>query len=199
MNLLNRTTRHCSFIAVVLILLSAPGLAQVYKTVDENGNVTFTDRPPDAGAEPIKLRPISVIEAPDYGPSDAGQETGAGMEDDGAMSLRGLRRNYADFSIVNPAQEETIWNPAAPVTMTWSTRNPLQDGMKVIVLLDGREYERTTERVISLGRLERGEHTVQAQIADANNRRIAVADAVTFFIRQPTVFNRARRATGGGR
>ena len=55
-------------IPVTLSLAIASGslAAQVYKTVDEDGNVTYTDRPPEDGSAPIKLPELRVIEEPAY-------------------------------------------------------------------------------------------------------------------------------------
>ena len=44
----------------------SPLMAQVYKVVDKDGNVTYTDQPPGDGSKPVELAPISVIEAPTY-------------------------------------------------------------------------------------------------------------------------------------
>ena len=51
---------------LLIFAVCAQAYAQVYKTVDENGNVVYTDQPPEDGSEPIKLKPLSVIEAPVY-------------------------------------------------------------------------------------------------------------------------------------
>ena len=59
--------RHFFSISLVLLLIFGhPVMAQVYKTVDENGNVVYTDQPPADGSRPIKLKELSVIEAPVY-------------------------------------------------------------------------------------------------------------------------------------
>jgi hypothetical protein len=52
-----------SFVAFVLLIAAAPGTAQVYRSVDESGNVTFSDQPP-AGA--VEVTPVEI----DPGPSD---------------------------------------------------------------------------------------------------------------------------------
>ena len=65
-----KTVIYKRFITILVALLLAvtvsPLMAQVYKVVDKDGNVTFTDQPPTDGSKPIKLAPISVIEAPTY-------------------------------------------------------------------------------------------------------------------------------------
>jgi hypothetical protein len=180
---------------------SAP--AEVYKIVDADGNVTYTDKPPGDGSSPIELKPLSVIEAPSYEqPQAPTRETSeAGQEEGGKeMSLKYLRKNYRDFSIVAPQQEESLWNPQSAIPVAWNTRYALQPGMQVIVSIDGEAREPTSEQVIPIDGLHRGEHTVSAELRDAKNRKIATAETVTFFVRQPGLYQRGPRPTphGGG-
>ena len=58
---------------------ATPVAAQdIYKYVDENGQLVFTDRPPTPDSEPITLRELSVVEAPTY----ASTATTTGAQDD---------------------------------------------------------------------------------------------------------------------
>ena len=185
-------------IALSLMFAVNPLTAQVYKTVDEQGNVTYTDKPPKDGSAPIKLRPISIIEAPTYEKPEKKTEDEAGAEDGKEMSLKYLRRNYKDFSIVAPQQEETIWQPENVITVAWNVRYQLQPGMQVTVLIDGQEQATTSEQIIPVTGLERGEHQVTAELKDASNRSIATAGPVTFFVRRAGVSNRPRPTPRGG-
>ena len=185
-------------IALSLMFAVNPLTAQVYKTVDEKGNVTYTDKPPEDGSAPIELRPISVIEAPTYETPEKKVDEEAGAEDGKEMSLRYLRSNYKDFSIVAPQQEETIWQPENVITVAWNVRYQLQPGMQVTVLVDGQAQATTSEQIIPVTGLERGEHQVTAELKDASNRSIATAGPVTFFVRRAGVGNRPRPTPRGG-
>jgi len=185
-------------LVLLLAMVSVPLAAQVYKTVDEDGNVVYTDQAPKDGSPPIKLRPLSVIETPEYArPAKPTPESDAG-ESGKEMSLRYLRKNYADFAIISPQAEETVWQPESVITIAWNTRYQLQAGMQVTVSVDGVAQKTTSEQVISLAALDRGEHTVTAELTDGQNRRVATAEPVTFFVRRPGLYNRARAASGGG-
>ncbi len=184
--------------AFSLVVATNTVLAQVYKIVDENGNVTYTDRPPKDGSKPVKLAPISVIEAPTYGqPAKADKEDTESVNVE-EMSLKYLRKNYADFAIVTPQQEESVWNPDKAMAVAWNTRYELQEGMQVTIYIDGMQYSKTTDQIISVLRLDRGEHKVEAQLFDAKNRRIATAEPVTFYVRRPGLYNNAARSRPRG-
>ena len=56
-----------AFCLVLPAPLAAQSSGEIYKVVDEHGNVTFTDQRPSSGAQPMDLPPLSVIET-DPGP-----------------------------------------------------------------------------------------------------------------------------------
>jgi hypothetical protein len=197
MNLKTHTIRFLILLAFSLSMTSGHLAAQVYKIVDEKGNVTYTDTPPKDGSRPIELRPISVIEAPTYEKKPGPDENSTEGEDTKKMSLAYLRKNYKDFAIVAPQQEESIRNPQRAVSVAWNTGYRLQKGMQVTVFLDGRQQATTREQIIPLTGLDRGEHTITAELKDAENRKIATAEPIRFFIRQPTLLSN-RLNNGGG-
>jgi len=179
-------------IVFALLMISAPPLmAQVYKVVDKDGNVTYTDQPPADGSGPVELPPISVIEAPKYETAPKTGDQAGGEEDNKEMSLSYLRKNYSDFAIVSPQQEESVWRPDGPIPVAWNTKFALQDGMQVTLFLDGKKHSSTTQQMVPMANLDRGEHVLTAELRDAKNRLIAKAKPVTFFVRQPGLFNRA--------
>jgi len=184
----------------LLMLSATPLLAQVYKVVDKDGNVTYTDQAPADGSRPIELKPISVVEAPTYQTKPKANDAEADKE----MSIRDLRKNYRDFAIVSPQQEESVWRPDGPFPVAWNTKYALQEGMQVTIFLDGKKHTTTTQQMVPMANLDRGEHVLTAQLRDANNRLVAEAAPVTFFVRQPGLYNRALNAppsvnpNGGG-
>jgi hypothetical protein len=197
-----KTVVHPTFLMVLfalsLVITAFPLSAQVYKVVDKDGNVTYTDQVPMDGSPPIELAPISVIEAPVYEKAPAPTGDDAAVEDEKEPSLASLRRSYSDFAIVAPQQEESVWRPDGPIPVAWTTGTALREGMQVTLYLDGKRYSSTTQPMIALTGLERGEHTVRADLTDSRNRVVAKAGTVTFFVRQPGLYNRAINTPNGG-
>ena len=183
------------FLVSLLTTAASPLMAQVYKVVDEDGNVTFTDKPPADGSKPIDLAPISIIEAPTYEKAPVAAEED---EAEKGMSLGYMRRVYRDFAITSPAQEESVWKPDGPIAVTWGARTDLQPGMKVTLYLDGKRHTTTAQPMVSLSGLDRGEHTLKAELRDSRNRVVTTSETITFFVRQPNVFtNPGVRRPGG--
>ena len=190
MKMIADKSRFFLLMALLMMLAAAPLAAQVYKTVDADGNVTYTDQPPKDGSGPIELAPISVTETPNY---ETAPKKSAKAEEDGnnKQSLKTLRRKYSDFAIVAPQSEESVWHPESAVPVAWGTGAQLQEGRKVSVSVDGREQAITNAQVVPVPGLDRGEHVVTAELLTASNQKIATAEPVTFFVRRPSV-NRVR-------
>ncbi len=186
MNLNTRKVIYLVSIAIFSIIALNPLFAQVYKTVDADGNVSYTDRPPAEGAKPVVLAPISVIEVPVY----AGKAiSNKAANEEAEPSLRDMRRNYRDFAIVAPRADESVWQSNAVINVAWSARYKLQPGMTVTISVNGQEYVTTTQRMIPVEGLERGAHTITAELKDLKNRKIATAKPVSFYVRQPNIYS----------
>lgn len=172
---------------ILALLIGYPmqsAFAQVYKVVDKDGNVSYTDTAPKDGSKPIDLQPISVIETPEYQVKAKPEQD----EGDSKNSLRTLRSQYRDFAIISPTSEDSIWGPEQSVTVTWRTKKPLLQGMMVIVVVDGNEINPSSSTLIAVPPLERGEHTVDATLVDGEGRVISEAASVVFYVRQPNLY-----------
>ena len=186
-------------LAACALLSAGQGVAEVYKTVDENGNVVYTDSPPTPDAKPLEMRPLSVIETVKITPRAIPATEADANKDGEVTSIRVLRRGYRDFRLVSPVQEQTFSGNRNTATIAWDTRYRIEEGMSVTIFIDGKAQPPTTESVIEVSLLNRGEHTVTAELRDSRNRRVASADPVTFYIRQNSVnFNRPNPTPGGG-
>jgi len=168
--------------AACLVASAATAAAQIYKTVDENGNVIYTDQPPDPDAKPVDLPTLSVIESVKAPEPVESEQVEPGEE--AVTDIRELRRGYRDFQITKPAQDEYIEGTGNAVTIVWDTRYALQPGMMVIISLDGTRLEPTVTSAVTVQQMDRGEHTVSAKLVDAQMRVIADASPVTFYVRQ---------------
>lgn len=180
------------FTAAIAMGAATPVAAQdIYKYVDENGNLVFTDRPPTPDSEPITLRELSVVEAPTY--ASVGTASQAAADADGP-SMNELRRRYRDFRLVSPAPEQNLWGTGQVATISWDTSAPLSDGVSVIYYLNGEAVtEPTRASTFDTPPMDRGAHQARADLITEDNRVIASAGPVTFHIKQNSrQFNRAR-------
>lgn len=168
-------------LSVFLLVAGQACAGEIYKVVDKDGNVTFTDQSPGDGAQPISLPELSVIQSEiETTPPPAESETAA---EDSPPTLRELRGMYRDFRITQPENEETFWGTANTVVVSWDSNLPPEPDMSVRLVVNGESQLATATGGVSLT-LDRGEHKVYAEIRDGRNRRIATTETVTFFIMQ---------------
>lgn len=176
-------------IKVLLLLLAcfcltAWGQVHIYKIVDENGNVTFTDQSPGDGTQPMVLPELSVVSIdPAEQPELATVET---PEEEAELTPRELRQMYRDFRITQPSPEETFWGTANTVVIAWGVSEPLQPGMKVQILVNGQAQPASGDNMMAIT-LDRGEHTASAVLLDARGRRVVTAESVRFFVHQQSI------------
>lgn len=169
--------------AVILLLglLPALGSAAVYKHVDDQGNVTYTDEP-RPGAEVIDPdeRSSTYSYTP---PSSVSRDTSADPEPGPA---------YATVRIVQPGSEATVRDNQGLVDVEVALDPPLRDGHTVEFLLDGEPRGEPQASVTrQLTDVHRGEHRVAARVLDASGEILVTSEPVVFYMHQ------ASRLQGG--
>ena len=176
-----------------LMSVSTAWAGEIWKIVDEDGNVVYTDQRPKDGSAPMDLPELSVIET-----DIPVNQTPAGAENVKAPTASELRNVYRDFRIITPLPEETFWGTANTVVISWTSQTPLTPDLNVRLYVDGKSQAAPATGSVSLT-LDRGEHKVFAELRDARNRRIIRTGSVTFFVKQYSVnINRPRPTPSGG-
>jgi len=187
-----------ALISTVFLLLPVDGRSegQIYKVVDKDGNVTFTDQRPSANAEPMDLPPLSVIQT-DMPPPVPAAQPGDPAEDK-PLTTREMRKQFRDFSITQPLQEETFWGTQNTVVVTWGSSAEIPPELSVMLFVNGEGQKAPATGSATLT-LDRGEHQVYAELRDQRNRRIVATPTVTFFIKQHSAnFRRPGIGAGNG-
>lgn len=173
-----------TFLVFFLVPQTVTAEGEIYKIVNPDGSVTFTDQRPSAGAQPVELKPLSVVETDIQVP-----ETTA-AEEPKEPTARELQRQFRDFRITQPQNEESFWGTQNTVVISWGASQPVPDNMKVALYVDGQRHEAPATGSVSLA-FDRGEHQAYAELRDARNRRIVTTPTVTFFVKQHSAnFNR---------
>lgn len=188
----NGLIRTLSLLVILLLPLAAFPEGEIYKVVDKDGNVIYTDQRPSASAQPMDLPELSVIQT--EAPPPAPDAAAAAEEQAQAPTARELRKLYADFRITQPQQEETFWGTENTVVVAWGSAQSIPPELSVKLYVDGAAQDVAGNGSVSLT-LDRGEHTVYAELLDARKRRIVTTETITFFVKQHSVnFNGPRVA-----
>jgi hypothetical protein len=144
--------------------------AEIYKWTLPNGEVEFSDRPPQEGAQPLELRPLVTIPAlAAPAPPEAAQaEPPANSE------------GYDSFTIASPANDATVRSPGiGNLSLSFSIVPGLNQGHAIEVFMDGRSFGRSENSAVTLNNVDRGTHQIQAAIVDDNGAEVARTESIT--------------------
>jgi hypothetical protein len=168
----------------LMVPLAALPEGEIYKVVDKDGNVIYTDQRPSSDAQPMDLPELSVIQTDVPPPAPAA--AAAAEEQAEPPTARELRKLYADFRITQPQQEETFWGTENTVVVAWGSAQPIPPELSVKLYVDGAAQDVAGNGSVSLT-LDRGEHTVYAELLDARKRPLVTTETITFFVKQHSV------------
>jgi len=168
-----------------LMLLVAPlaVAATVYKWVDENGVVHYSDQP-HPNAEKVHVKEPQTYR-------ESGPMTPAGAPS--ADSAAAAGPTYRGCAIAQPGENEDFPNPDSLVVVV-RTDPSLRPGDQVYVSLDGQALNdgRPTGPQFTISPVDRGTHVLQAQVKDAGGQLLCQTPGVTYNVHQPSLLNPAR-------
>jgi len=170
--------------------------ARVYKGVSSDGEVVYSDVPFRDSAE-FNAPPIAVLEMPDVildkvlfektakeEKIEVDKLAAEKAEADNVEISRQAEFPYTKFFIESPKDKQSIWNnPELEVSLylTPSLNNVKKH--KIWLLLDGEPLVKNSVSVsIPTGRLERGEHKLQAQVRDSKGKLITKTKTIIVYI-----------------
>ncbi len=160
-------------ILVFFISFSTVYAETIYKIVDENGNVIFTDKA-TYDAEKIEVEDVQTIKQAPL-TSNASSKIKKNFSSSNEL--------YQAFSVVKPANGEGYRNNAGTVNIQLSLQPSLIRGHSVLIKLDGEQISKGTSLSAKLTNMERGEHTLTAQVLSSNGKVIISATSVFTLLR----------------
>ena len=165
-----------------LLLFTFTSYAGFYKGLDEEGNVVYSDTPFE-NAEKITPPPITVIDAPKVIPKQKVVEEEKQAE-----------TKYKKFSITAPKNDQTIWNePALTVSLQLNPALATAEGHNIWLMMDGKPLVKKSQSLsLQIGRADRGEHKLQAQIRNKKGKIIKRTKTVTVYIQHTVIRKQAR-------
>jgi hypothetical protein len=160
---------------LTLCCLVIPGMAEVYQTRDEYGNIIYTDVPPKEDAPEVKLPPINVFEAP-RGPLEPSLKSSAKTADE---------FKYQQLEILSPPNNETIFINTTKISIAIKVLPGINRGAnhRLQILWDGQVLAQN-QLTYQIDQAERGEHLIKAQILDQNDQVLMSATS-TVHVKQP--------------
>jgi hypothetical protein len=183
------------------LAFAAAAADQIYRTVDADGNVVFTDVPPaNAAGEPAG-KAVTLPPSNTYQP-----ETPPAAQTDESAAQPAAASYYDDLSIVDPTNDQTIRSNNGDMLIQAVVDPPLKSDHRLLLTFDGAPTDMQADGgVFELTNVDRGTHTAAARIVDGNNEVVMESQPVTFTVQRyhlppptPTPHPGPKPNTGGG-
>lgn len=171
------------FVSLLLMMIICASNAQIYKWIDNQGGVHFSDTP-QKGAQIITLPDEQNSSSlPSVTPQTATKSNK--LHD---HTLVKLKHSYTKMEIVRPESGATIRNNQGFVTVTAQTEPDLFPGDKLQLLYDNAALGAPQKNpVFEINGMYRGSHTLAVQVMDEAGNAIDSSDPITIYVFRPRV------------
>ena len=189
-----RTIGIISFLVTMLVTAS-DAQARIYKTVDEDGNVVFTDVPPKDSSKSIEIEVGNIYHTPQptkIAPSQQGAEESAASDDPAGDEIEEPVVEYSTLQIVKPGEDEPVRENAGNLNVVVSISPALKANHSVQILLDGTVFATDFSTNIQLTNVDRGTHVLTAQIIDSTGTVIMSSSPTSFHMQRISVNSPSR-------
>ena len=153
---------------VTALVFSTTAFAELYKWVDENGVIHYTDRPPSDSVEQQELKgPLARL----------------GKKKETPLQVESI---YSTCEITSPEGDSTVRSAESTIDIVVNIDPPLTENHHLQIYLDGLEVgEKTKSTELTLQKMKKGIHRLQGKILDENNQEVSKTSEVTFQFRKP--------------
>jgi hypothetical protein len=175
--------KYTAVLLGLTVCLSPISAAEVYKNVDAEGNVTYTDEP-SSDAVPIDVDPAPTVTLPkaeqvrkviEAGESGQGNQQQAQVYDSATFSA--------------PEDESAFWAGHGSVAFAVSSSPALRNGHRYEVTLDGQPIGQNTSGRFTLDSVNRGTHEASVNIIGSGGDIVYSGETISFTLHQPSVLN----------
>lgn len=175
-------TCRLSLISTITLLLSAPVVAEVYRQVDAQGNVTYTDEPSgQSPAEEVKIGPVTTVTLPKPETVREPEQLREKVQKEGAA--------YSRVDFIAPEDEQAFHSGSGDVSFQVSSSPGLKQGHRYEVTLDGQPVGQSESGTVMVRNIDRGTHQAGVGIVDRSGVTIKTGETIRFTVHRPSVLN----------
>lgn len=172
-----------------LLILTLPLLTQaaVYKHVDDEGRlIKYSDQPQKPGDKPIKMsKPAMEFEsktpAKKAKPNrDANKPKRKEREQEEKKAVVG----YSAVAILKPDDEQAIRanGGSFPIEVVSQPALDAKSGHRYVIMVDGEKHAQSGNSKFNLNNMERGTHSISAEIHDKDGNALASSSSKTIYV-----------------
>ena len=167
------------WIGLLFLLINTAYAAQtVYQWTDDQGNTVFSDKPQHPDAKQIEVAPL-----PSFNPGTVVDKDAATPKDDKVQKV-----SYQTLAVMSPKNEENIWSNPGIILVSVDVKPELAKEDKIVVLIDGKATDSPANGTnFQVTNVERGTHTLQAQIRDSQGKVVKTSNSVTVYMHKASL------------
>ncbi len=174
----NKSKLHikASLTLALIVLVCSAVHAEIYKIVDENGRITFTDKPrPNQNAKTVELLPLNT-QPTHHAPTSTPNKKAAKS-----------KAPSASIAITAPTDGTTIPTGQRTIPVNAAVKPYLTAGQRIQLYLDGTpKGSPQAGGHYTLTEVYRGQHTIQAAIVDKHGKAVSHSKAITIYVKRQT-------------
>ncbi len=160
--------------------------AAIYQYKDENGNISFSDKPVD-GAKRLKESKPSVAPVPKRikNPSPVSTNKSEEVQSSVQEKKKKTAKRYKWIKITNPKDDLAIRSNNGDLEITVLLKPALQTkfGHEIQLILDGKKLtNRWRSNSILLNNIDRGTHILSAIVVNKRGKKLKQSKQITFHL-----------------
>lgn len=173
-----------SLFLILGLTLSSSLLAEtIYQSVDAAGNPVYSDTPtPNAlkkQLEPLPSYSDQRIEKNKKASHTAVNDSGQATESPAAPVF-----DCKSFQVTQPEKEGTIWSNVGDINISLALKPSTLSDQKIVFLLDGKAVLTSNQLTAQLTGIDRGAHTLSAELRSADDKLLCSTPSVRFYLHQ---------------
>ena len=189
------------FLILLLVLWPLVGMAGVYKWVDDEGRVHYGDQP-GADSSAIQMPEFDAgSPAPPDAPVAADPEPSTPGGTPGVYKFPeifgdGPAQQGVSYSIriTTPLQDATVRDNQGIIPVAFTTSPMPEDDFSYQMYLDGMPwFQPFFSQQVYLSNVDRGTHTVQVKLMNAEGAVVGESNSVTFHLHRASALRRSPR------
>lgn len=171
----------CMMIAASTLLAGTT----LYRWVDEQGRVHYSDQPQPNADE------IEVVDPMSFDPGTREQASPPVQEPKPELSADKAPATYNFVGITAPTPDQVLWNIGGVLSVNVAVQPSLVFGHRIVVKYDDEEIDDwpSNSKKHEIRNVFRGTHTVSVSVTDRSGEEVATGTPVTFYVKQTSVLN----------
>ena len=149
----------------------------LYKTIDANGKVSYSDKP-SANAKKI---PMSEGQSINLKPPEVKFYSSNGNENAGSQNSQPLQSGYSSISIIQPEDDGVLRNNGGVAVFEVMIKPELKKTDYLVFFIDGNQADASVSgNNITVSNVEYGPHTAHFSVFDNKDKEVIKSESIRF-------------------